>query len=450
MPWKVSDVDSHKKGLTPEQKKKWVKIANSVLASCKKEGGKDCDAKAIRIANSKFKGEKMSQVNKKVNKGALCLSEPLHPIFIGEDVEKPEGMTMLAYSGKVIRNHWFWGDLAIDTKGIEFPKAVYPILEDHMTDKKIGFSIKPSIIENTLHMEDITLLETKEAYQFIRNSKKGFPYQASIYAVPSEIEEVEKDETAEVNGYTFKGPGTIWRKCALKESSVCTFGYDSDTESKAFAEKDIEIEYKVLEDSSKLGGSQYDASVQAKINKKEKLMEFDINKFAETQPEAYTKFVEGIVAGAVKEAVDKLSVDHLEITKKLSTDLCGINEKLAASEKKNLLYEKEAAIQAQNALVAAASTIWTTKLSESDLPENLHEKVKLHVDHEKFVGDDGLDSEAFGAAIDKEIADWTEKGITSTVLGSGFSQKKIDAEKDTETLSEKEADECVENMLKLI
>jgi uncharacterized protein YdaT len=34
MPWTVKDVDSKKKGLTPAQKKKWVKIANGVLKDC--------------------------------------------------------------------------------------------------------------------------------------------------------------------------------------------------------------------------------------------------------------------------------------------------------------------------------------------------------------------------------------------------------------------------------
>lgn len=53
MPWSIKDVDRHKKGLSKKQKEKWVKVANSVLASCLKEGGKqkDCEAKAIRIAN---------------------------------------------------------------------------------------------------------------------------------------------------------------------------------------------------------------------------------------------------------------------------------------------------------------------------------------------------------------------------------------------------------------
>jgi hypothetical protein len=52
MPWKVSDVEKHKKGLTIEEKKKWVSIANRVLTTCKKNGETNCDAKAIRIANS--------------------------------------------------------------------------------------------------------------------------------------------------------------------------------------------------------------------------------------------------------------------------------------------------------------------------------------------------------------------------------------------------------------
>ena len=47
MPWTTADVDHHKKGLNPEQKTRWVAIANSVLADKGDEG------MAIRIANSK-------------------------------------------------------------------------------------------------------------------------------------------------------------------------------------------------------------------------------------------------------------------------------------------------------------------------------------------------------------------------------------------------------------
>jgi len=51
MPWSVGDVDGFKKGLTDAEKKRWTEIANSALAACLKDGGKDCEASAIKQAN---------------------------------------------------------------------------------------------------------------------------------------------------------------------------------------------------------------------------------------------------------------------------------------------------------------------------------------------------------------------------------------------------------------
>lgn len=57
MPWSVSDVEKHKKGLSKAQKQKWVRIANGVLKTCQAErgqGNKDrCEEIAIRTANSR-------------------------------------------------------------------------------------------------------------------------------------------------------------------------------------------------------------------------------------------------------------------------------------------------------------------------------------------------------------------------------------------------------------
>ena len=56
MPWNISDVDRHKKGLRDSQKEKWVKIANAVLQGCNGKDGlggfDDCESKAIIIANT--------------------------------------------------------------------------------------------------------------------------------------------------------------------------------------------------------------------------------------------------------------------------------------------------------------------------------------------------------------------------------------------------------------
>ena len=58
MPWKIDDVDSHKKGLDAEQKKLWVKVANTEYESCLAKGGNDktCAPKAIKIANKVVEG----------------------------------------------------------------------------------------------------------------------------------------------------------------------------------------------------------------------------------------------------------------------------------------------------------------------------------------------------------------------------------------------------------
>lgn len=53
MPWTVSDVDKHKKGLSDKQKAQWCRIANSVLKRCVAKGGSEdtCAASAIKQAN---------------------------------------------------------------------------------------------------------------------------------------------------------------------------------------------------------------------------------------------------------------------------------------------------------------------------------------------------------------------------------------------------------------
>jgi hypothetical protein len=76
MPWDISQVDKHKKGLSPEQKKKWVATANSALAACIKKGGTDksCAPHAIRIANSVTGHEEGYSTHKSVQ-------EPNYEVF---------------------------------------------------------------------------------------------------------------------------------------------------------------------------------------------------------------------------------------------------------------------------------------------------------------------------------------------------------------------------------
>lgn len=57
MPWTVSNVERFNKNLSPKQKAQWVAVANSTRKKCMDDGGseKDCDAKAIQMANGVVK-----------------------------------------------------------------------------------------------------------------------------------------------------------------------------------------------------------------------------------------------------------------------------------------------------------------------------------------------------------------------------------------------------------
>jgi HK97 family phage prohead protease len=60
MPWTKDDIEKFNKGLTDDQKDKWLAIANSAYESCIKDGGSDesCAASAIKQANGAVKNER--------------------------------------------------------------------------------------------------------------------------------------------------------------------------------------------------------------------------------------------------------------------------------------------------------------------------------------------------------------------------------------------------------
>lgn len=70
MPWKPSDAKTHLKDATPKQAVVWAKVANAALNKCETDGGKDCEAAAIKQANA----------------AAGKIEESAHPVvFLGID-----------------------------------------------------------------------------------------------------------------------------------------------------------------------------------------------------------------------------------------------------------------------------------------------------------------------------------------------------------------------------
>jgi len=443
MPWTVKDVDRHKKGLSPSQKRKWVSIANAVLRTCKAQGGgKSCEGKAIRIANSKF-NDKEIKMAREIPQGATILLDEGQGCQAFAEFKEGEKtkIKMVAYSGKIIKNHWYWGDLAIDLEGMKFPKSKYPILEEHMSNRKIGFTPKPIVDEKgqLVLPEDAELVETEYADEFVRLSKQGFPYQSSISARPTRVERLEEGAKSKVNGFTMVGPASIWRESIFKEASVCLFGADDKTKSQAFGDP-IEMEF-----------SESVIPAEGSDHKPRKIIKNTEGGEKSMNLEELKKEHPDLVNEIVDETTQSLTAKFDKEKENLQAQISQKDKDVESLSEKVLDLEKREAIRSEAELKTEANEIWKDKLSKSQIPERLYTKVMPHVNHEKFVENGVLNQESFIEAIDAEIKDWESKVPADTVQGSSFSKKSVDSTEEGASQEDaqkfKEENESIANRL---
>jgi hypothetical protein len=128
----------------------------------------------------------------------------------------------------------------------------------------------------------------------------------------------------------------------------------------------------------------------------------------------------------VDEAINKAET-------KFSTERDDLNAKLTAAKDENaamsdrvIKLEKNDVIRQENEFKASADRIWANSLADSSIPVHLHQKVSGMIQYSKFVKDEKFDSAGFTEAVAAEIKDWEDKGVTETVIGSGFSEKDVD------------------------
>jgi hypothetical protein len=415
MPWTVKDVANYKKGLTPEQKKNWVKIANAVYKECMDKGGTDkkCAPKAIKVANSKFMEDEMKN-DLKVPIGALRVDDRAsEEVTFAQTEDGKIKLDMVANSGKPITNHWYWGNLGIDLQGGIYKQSKYPLLMDHYTGSPIGWTKKPVIDEKGLRFteNEATLLTNENAQKFIKNSQEGFPYQASIYGKPLKVEWLEEGITTEVNGHKLRGPGAVWREWEYMESSVTVFGADSNTSSKVFNDTD---DYMVLEGVTKLTESRED--------------EMTLEELKEKHPELF--------AAIEKDAEEKFNAKLADETKKfeaLKTENDGLKTEVNKLSTANQVYdERLKALEEENqkrslaAIGDKAQALWEKKLRASEvIPESIYDKLSMP-NHTKFITEGAFDQTKFAEEADKEISDWEERLPKPTIMGFGAVGRSVD------------------------
>lgn len=150
--------------------------------------------------------------------------------------------SMLANTGAVVQR--WWGSLVLDLAGARYPQRL-ALLLDHSTDSRIGFSTEVKRTERGLEAKG-RLLENELANQVLAESRQGFPWQASLMAVPSRVQVLDDGEETEVNGRQVLGPASIFREWDVRELTLTVLGADPNTATEAFAADGGEIPVEFL------------------------------------------------------------------------------------------------------------------------------------------------------------------------------------------------------------
>ena len=226
------------KSWTVQKAKKWLKDNNIKYQSFEPAKKKEKQAMADNMAPIR-----------------ACIFNERTEVTFADDGGGGNNFRILGYSGKIIKNHWFWGNMAIDLAGLKFYKKRLAVLEEHFKQSRIGFTTKQEI-KGDVRVEG-EFLDNDNAQQMKKDIQAGFPMEASLFCPPSVIEHVLEGASVKVNGHVMRGPGVVFREAIVKEVSMCVFGLDTNTKSSAFdAEGNQEIKFNLLETNIMAGETQ--------------------------------------------------------------------------------------------------------------------------------------------------------------------------------------------------
>lgn len=173
---------------------------------------------------------------RKVPVDALRFRGGMNAVAIETDSNAPQQFRMVANSGQPMTGHWYWGTLAVDLAGLNVSSQSKPVLRDHDTGQVVGVTDTIEVTNEGLAVTGRFTEATEAGREAAALAADGFPWEASIFAPPSRLEEIEEGRSAEVNGYQLAGPATIFREAELNEVSFTVFGADRRTRAEAMSD----------------------------------------------------------------------------------------------------------------------------------------------------------------------------------------------------------------------
>lgn len=147
--------------------------------------------------------------------------------------ERKRTFSGVAYSGEVIQNHYYWGNVVFDLSSMSVP-AKLPALVDHDRSARAGYADSSMITADGLVVAG-TLLSNAAGKEVASDSDEGFPWQMSVHINPGSIEEISPGTSVEVNGKIHTGPLTVFRNSRISEVSFTATGWDPNTSAAAMS-----------------------------------------------------------------------------------------------------------------------------------------------------------------------------------------------------------------------
>lgn len=281
--------------------------------------------------------------------------------------KKPKRFSINAYSGGVLRVSRYDTPVVIDLAGMT-AQAPIPILLDHEHSSIVGHADDIDVGTASLKLGGIVSGVGDAADKVTAMAGNGFPWRASVGAIPMELEWVGDGVSTKVNGRSFKGPMYVARKSELKEVSFVAVAADSRTSAKVAAsaakpkedamtfEQWIEAMGLVLADLTDQQKAKLEAKYKAELEAAAKTPEGKIEAKAAIVPPkfdlagcvlAYEKHVAGVQAEAAGYAT---KIDGAKLA-----DIQAKASQTAAELKAKALNEEWAPERLEVALVKAAA-----------------------------------------------------------------------------------------------
>jgi hypothetical protein len=155
------------------------------------------------------------------------------PVFVEardstSDAKGPRDFTVKAYTGGKLSVAGYDLPIVMNLDGMTFAKSIVANLH-HDKTRMVGHVTDKTIADGALTMAGKVSVPGPDADKFLQAHDNGFPWNASIEAMPSKIQEVPDGQSVQVNGQTHDGPLYVATKSRLHGVAFLPRGADENT-----------------------------------------------------------------------------------------------------------------------------------------------------------------------------------------------------------------------------